>query len=188
MAHSRKSRPATAVPSRATQLREPEPEGPAAGRGSTEELLSRGERRKLQDDQLRASLRPLGDDELPGALKVAIAIAVLAGIGNLVAGLAGLEIDGQKPALSGVVGFSGIILFAAWGMWRKRYWAVLGFQCLLGIVVVIFALFLLRASNVGGVLVGLFFVIAPGWLFWKLVRVLARMQVPERPGAGERVP
>ena len=40
------------------------------------------------------------------------------------------------------------MLVAAWGMWTQRYWAVLGFQSLLAITIVVFALFLMAASNV----------------------------------------
>ena len=42
---------------------------------------------------------------------------------------------------------------AAGGLWLARYWAVLGFEALLGIIVVFFSLFLLRASNVLAVVV-----------------------------------
>ena len=168
------------------RVREPAPapvarEEPVEPRGSTEELLTRGQKRAIEDDRLRASLEPLAPGERPTPLLVAIAIATILGLSNLVLGLTGFEVDGTKPSFAGVLGFSGIVLIAAGGMWAKRYWAVLGFQCLLAIVAVIFCLFLLRASSVSAVLIALFFIVAPGWLFWKLVRVLARMQVPERP-------
>ena len=38
---------------------------------------------------------------------------------------------------------------AAIGMWQCRYWAVLGFEALLGIAIVFSALSLLVASNLG---------------------------------------
>ncbi len=161
----------------------PPPAEPELPRGSTEELLTRGQRRSLEDDRLRASLVPLAPGERPTALLVAIGVAVVLGLGQLLLGLAGVSIGGTKPAFSGVVGFSGIVLIAAWGMWTQRYWAVLGFQCLLAIVVVAFALLLFTASSLSAVPISLFFILAPGFLFWKLVRVLARMQVPERPGS-----
>ena len=43
---------------------------------------------------------------------------------------------------------------------------------------VFFFLFLLRASSVGDVALRLGVIVSAGWLFWKLVRVLARLQVP----------
>ena len=70
------------------------------------------------------------------------------------------------------------MLVAAWGMWRRRYWAVLGFQALLALAVLTFSLFLVEASNVQALALCLAVVIGGGWLFWKLVGVLARIQMP----------
>jgi hypothetical protein len=67
---------------------------------------------------------------------------------------------------------------AAYGMWTKRYLAVLLFQVLLAILVVFFFLFLLRASDLGDVAISLAVMLPAGALFWKLVRVLARLQIP----------
>jgi hypothetical protein len=66
-------------------------------------------------------------------------------------------------------------------MWRVRYWAVLGFQALLAMIVLVFALFLLRASNLLGFVIPVVVIAAAGFLFFKLVRALARIQMPERP-------
>jgi multisubunit Na+/H+ antiporter MnhC subunit len=66
-------------------------------------------------------------------------------------------------------------------MWQRRYWAVLGFQALLGIILLVFALFLLRASNVLAVVVSVAIITVAGWLFWKLIRILARLQTPTAP-------
>jgi hypothetical protein len=52
---------------------------------------------------------------------------------------------------------------------------------LLAILVVLFSLFLIEASNLLGLLVPPVFIIAGGYLFWKLVRVLSRLQMPGRP-------
>ena len=47
--------------------------------------------------------------------------------------------------------FAAIMLVAAWGIWTQRYWAVLGFQSLLAITLVVAALSLMVASNVAAV-------------------------------------
>jgi hypothetical protein len=65
-------------------------------------------------------------------------------------------------------------------MWHRRYWAVLGFEALLGITVAIAALSLLVASNLAAVALCVVIIGLGGWLFWKLVRVMARLQAPER--------
>ena len=43
-----------------------------------------------------------------------------------------------------------------------------------------FALSLLVASNVLAVVVSVAFAVSAGWLFWKLIRVMARLQAPQR--------
>jgi hypothetical protein len=57
---------------------------------------------------------------------------------------------------------------------------VLGFEALLGITVAIAALSLLVASNLAAVALCVVIIGLGGWLFWKLVRVMARLQAPER--------
>jgi hypothetical protein len=76
--------------------------------------------------------------------------------------------------------FAAIMLGAAAGMWRAKYWAVLGFQALLALSIIIASLRLLTASNVWAVVVPLAIIVLGGWLFWKLVRALARLQMPAR--------
>jgi hypothetical protein len=71
-------------------------------------------------------------------------------------------------------------------MWRKRYWAVLGFQALLGLVILFFALLLVRASNFLGFVIGTTVVVGGGFLFFKLVRVLSRIQMPTPGGPRTR--
>jgi hypothetical protein len=71
-------------------------------------------------------------------------------------------------------------------MWHKRYWAVLGFQAMLGLVILFFALLLVRASNALGFVVGAVVVLGGGFLFFKLVRVLSRIQMPTPPGPRAR--
>jgi hypothetical protein len=74
------------------------------------------------------------------------------------------------------------MIVCAIGMWHMRYWAVLGFQAVLAIVVLIFALLLIRASNLLGFVVPIVIIGAGGTLFFKLVRVLSRLQMPKYPG------
>jgi cytoskeletal protein RodZ len=66
-------------------------------------------------------------------------------------------------------------------MWRAKYWAVLGFQTLLGLQIIIATLSVLRASKPLAALVFLAIVLASAVLFWYLVRAMARIQMPEAP-------
>jgi uncharacterized membrane-anchored protein len=63
-------------------------------------------------------------------------------------------------------------------MWQRTSWAVLLFMALLAVIVILFSLFLIEASNALGVIVPLLFIVGGGYLFWKLVRVLGRIQTP----------
>ena len=82
----------------------------------------------------------------------------------------------------GVILFSVLMLVCAVGMWQLRYWAVLGFQAILAFVILFFSLLLLRASNVLAVVAAVIVVGGGGYLFYKLVRVLSRLNMPEPPG------
>jgi hypothetical protein len=66
------------------------------------------------------------------------------------------------------------------GMWRARYWAVLGFQTLLAFAIVIWSLLLIQAENVWGALLAIAIIAAAGTMFWFLVKAMARIQMPER--------
>ena len=73
-----------------------------------------------------------------------------------------------------------LLLVCAAGMWRMRYWAVLGFQAILAFVVLFFSLALIRASNIAGAVIAVVVICGGGFLFYKLVRVLSRIQMPRR--------
>jgi hypothetical protein len=55
-------------------------------------------------------------------------------------------------------------------------------MALLAIIATIFALLLIEASNVLGLVVALAVIAGAGYLFFKLVRVLSRIQMPRYPG------
>ena len=143
--------------------------------------LSRGYARgRERDEQIRAGLVPLAPGERPPALVVAATIAVALGAANIALFAAGVEIDGNTPGAVGVGVFAVLMFGLAAGMLRGAYWFVLAFQALLGITVIVAALSLMVASNGLALLLCVGIVGLGGWLFWKLVRVMARMQAPLR--------
>jgi hypothetical protein len=149
---------------------------PTGGSDAMRRGYARGAER---DEAIRATLTPLGPGEYPPALKVAIAVALLLALSNLVAFALGADVPGSGSRTGGLV-FVAVMLLAAWGMWRRRYWAVLGFATLMALIAVLFTLLLLVASNVLAVVVCVVFAVSAGWLFWKLIRVMARLQAPQR--------
>lgn len=152
----------------------------AAGTGEPATASPQVSRSEAKNAAVRAQLRPLAPGERPLALVIAALTAGFLSIFNFVLYLAGTEIDGSRPSAFGTLLFCALMMVAAIGMWRQRYWAVLGFQTILALVVVLFSIFLLRASNLLAVVVAVAVIGFGGWLFIRLVRVMARIQMPER--------
>jgi hypothetical protein len=145
--------------------------------------MSRSEQRNAE---ARDKLVPLEPGERPAAVTVAAVVALVLAIGNLIAWVAGLEIDGKRPSLVSVAIPIAIMLVAGAGMWRAKYWAVLGFEALLGILICYLALLMVRASNLLGLIVPIAIIAPSGLLFWKLVKSMARIQMPESPSRRPR--
>jgi hypothetical protein len=151
---------------------QPAPAPPAA--------VAAGEPRKSKDDIARERLEPLKPGERPLAVTIAALIAAALGVTTVVLFAFGVDTgDTQFNAFSTVL-YAGVMLAMAWGMWNSRYWAVLGFQALLALLIVVWSLLLLKAESVLSVLVALVVISLGGTLFWFLVKSLARIQMPER--------
>jgi hypothetical protein len=69
-------------------------------------------------------------------------------------------------------------------MWKARYWAVLGFECLLALQIIVLCLALLVVERLLVGLVVAALIGALGFLFYKLIRVMARVQMPSRGRSG----
>jgi hypothetical protein len=147
---------------------------------ATDPRASRADARRERDEAIRASLEPVEPGTRPGAVTVAAIVAAALGVANIALYLAGVDVRGAKPGFGGVLLFAVLMFAAAAGMWRARYWAVLGFEALLGVTIVIAALSLAVASNVAAVVLCLAIAGLGGWLFWSLVRAMARIQMPSR--------
>ena len=68
----------------------------------------------------------------------------------------------------------------AWGMWRARYWAVLGFQALLVIVLVAASLGLVQATSWLQAAGTTLLIVGAAALFYFMIKAMARIQMPER--------
>jgi hypothetical protein len=153
-------------------------------RRRTGEPRVRGEAR---NEQIRAELEPLAPGERPRAVTVAAIVAALIGLGNLVLLAAGYDVRGnEQPSAAGAIIFALVMFVAAGAMWRTRYWAVLGFQCLLAVICLYAGLSLLLADDLRAVVLCLSLIATSGALFWFLIRAMARIQMPERPASVRR--
>ena len=141
-------------------------------------------RGRAKDDAARARLVPLKEGERPLAVTIAGVVALVLAVGNLVLGyIAGLEIQGEEASPAGVGLFAVVMLVAAYGCFKVRYWAVLGMQALLGLTILLFSLLIIRAESIGALAIGLAVLLGSGTLFWFLIKSMARIQMPQRPGA-----
>jgi cation transport ATPase len=136
-------------------------------------------RAEERNAEAREKLVPLPPNEQPWALRISIALAMVFSLGTLALMVAGVKVDHHPPSTSWILYV--VVMFACGvGMWRHWFQAVLAFMCLLGIALIILAALVVRFSNLLGLLIPLLLIVAGGMLFWKLVRVLARLQMPER--------
>jgi hypothetical protein len=149
----------------------------SARAAAIESPRSRSEER---NEAVRATLAPLARDERPWPLLVSALLAFALVLANFVLLVANIKLRGAKPA-SEVV-YLVLMSMCAYGLFRARYWAVLGFMVLLLLTMLEAALLLIRASSIAGVAITLVLLGGGGYLFYKLVRVLSRIQMPEPPG------
>jgi hypothetical protein len=142
-----------------------------------------GERRPRgaeRDAQVRAELAPLGPDERPVPLLVAIGVCLLLAAGVLVGAATVHDLSRHGGSLPGGVVLALVLAALAQGMWRKRYWAVLGFEALLAFQIIVTSLALVVASTIPAAVGCVVAIGLGGWLFWKLVRVMGRIQAGEQ--------
>ena len=149
--------------------------------GARRPRLSRGyARARERDAAARAELRPLAPGERPPALAVAAGVAALIAIGNLAlmagAGRSTARIRplaarsssrcscSPRPSACGSAATSPCVAF----------------QALLGLGITWAGLSLLVAANAAAVALCLTLIAGGGWLFWKLVRVMGRIQAARR--------
>jgi len=134
-------------------------------------------RAREKDDAARESLEPLAPGERPWPIVVSAILAAVFAIGNVVLVLVGWDSD---SSVAGPLVFAGVMLVAAVGMWQLKYWAVLGWEVLLGVTFIGALLSLLRASNAYGVFLAIVVMALSGPLFYLLIRQMARIQMPAR--------
>ena len=136
-------------------------------------------RSEQKNEAARAALVPLEHGERPTAVTVGAIVIALNGVATIGVYAAGVEFE-NRPQFLPVISYSCLMFAAAWGMWRARYWAVLGFQALLALTILTFFVFLVYAPTVWLALLELAVILAAGTLFWFMVKAMARIQMPTR--------
>lgn len=140
---------------------------------------------ELRNQLAREELVPLGQDERPRVVTIGAVVSLLIAASILISWLAGVKVRvgntdlSERPNAFQV--FPPAILFAVmgYGMLRTRYWAVLGFQAVMAIIMIGAFITLIAATSVFQALSTLLVLIGAGTLFWFTVKALARIQMPE---------
>ncbi len=154
----------------------------AGARQSMRERMERGYAQAEERNQAaREALDPLGEGERPRVVTIGAVLSGLLAVSILAGYLAGVHVDGEKPKLAQVLAPAALMGIMAWGMWRARYWAVLGFQLLL-VFLIFSAVFGLavQATSVAQFAATLGLLAVAGTLFFFMVKAMARIQMPER--------
>lgn len=175
-------RAAAAAPAAdATAAPEPKPERPATAKEFMERGYARG---RAKDAEARAKLKPLKEGERPTAVTVGAIVAAVAALANLVSLALAFDPDEAGKSFSTLLG-AGLMIVIAVGMWRARYWAVLGLQALLALTIIGAALAAMLADSLWAATLAFLILAGSGTLFWFLVKAMARIQMPKRPGADD---
>jgi uncharacterized protein (DUF983 family) len=149
-------------------------------RGS--ERMARGyAKAEERNQEAREALEPLREGERPTVVTIGAVVAGLIALSIVVGYAAGVEVDGERPRWAQVAAPALIMGVMSWGMWRARYWAVLGFQ--LALVFVLFSAFfglLVGASSVTEIVGTLAVLAVAGTFFFFMVKAMARIQMPSR--------
>lgn len=154
-------------------------------RGATPSVRERMEhgyaRAEERNREAREALEPLPEGERPLVVTIGAVLAGLIAVSIAVAYIAGTEVSGEKPRFVQALAPALLMGMMAWGMWRARYWAVLGFQLIL--VFLIFSAvygLALQAATLGQVLATLGLLAVSGAFFFFMVKAMARIQMPSR--------
>jgi hypothetical protein len=138
-----------------------------------------------KDDIAREALVPLEEGERPLVVTIAAVIATGMAVSTMVLFALGVEVQGSEARNVGTLPYAALMGAMAVGLWRARYWAVLGFQTLLVFLIVIWSWLLTIAENALGAVLAVAIIALAGTMFWFLVKALARIQMPDRrPPAG----
>jgi hypothetical protein len=168
-------------PEEAADAPAPEPRPKRKQRGGSGSMARGYAKAEERNQAAREALEPLEEGERPLVVTLGAIVAGLVALSIVVGYLAGVKADGETPKVPQVAGPALILGVMAYGMWRARYWAVLGFQLVL--VFLIFAAvsgLAVSASTVPEFLATGILLAISGSFFYFMVKAMARIQMPER--------
>ena len=148
-------------------------------------------RTEVRNRTARDALVPLREGERPRVITIGAVVSALVALSILAGYALGIEVrtfdaegvarEEQRPPLLQVLAPSVLLAIMAWGMWRARYWAVLGFQVVLLIALIAASLGLVQATEWQRAIGNVVLIAGAGTMFFFMVKAMARIQMPERP-------
>jgi hypothetical protein len=162
----------------------PDPRRKRKQRGgpSPRERIERGyARAERRNQEAREALDPLAQGARPLVVTIGAIVSALISVSIIAGYLAGVHVEGGKPRLAQVLAPALLMAIMAWGMWRARYWAVLGFQMIL-VFLIFSAVFGLaaQAASIAQIAATLGLLTVSGTFFYFMVKAMARIQMPTR--------
>ncbi len=137
-------------------------------------------RSAARNEAAREQLEPLAEGERPAVVTLGAVLSGLVAASVVIAYLAGAEVNGERPPVLQVIPSAVLMGVMSYGLWRGRYWAVLGFQAILALLIVAAALGLVSAGGAGQLAGNLALIAIAGTLFYFMIKAMARIQMPER--------
>jgi hypothetical protein len=176
-------RPSVPVEAQAAAATEQSNGDQAPSENFQEKMARRYEERNVE---ARAKLEPLEPGERPTAVTVGAIFAGVLGViftVSAVLAIAGVNAGDREIKPAPIIAFAIVFWVMTIGMWRARYWAVLGFQTLLLLMILASAFGLVVVSSVLQAVGTLLLLGGSGALFYFMIRAMARIQMPVPPGA-----
>jgi hypothetical protein len=162
----------------AAEVAAPTETAPADGSGRSPADLAR--RTEAKNEAAREALEPLREGERPLVVTIGTVLSALLCVSIVAGYVAGVEVSGERPPILQVVAPVVLIGIMAWGMWRARYWAVLGFQTVLVFSMLWAAISLVAATDPFKAIGNFVLIAVAGTLFYFMIKALARIQMPDR--------
>jgi hypothetical protein len=158
-----------------------EPSGTKSSEGTLERAYARSRER---DREARENLEPIREGERPRVVTLgAIFSALIALVFWISAGIAlfsNAKVNGSRPNPLQLAAIALLMSAMSYGMWGARYWAVLGFQMLLVLLLLAASAGLVTATTVLQLIGTSLLIALSATFFYFMIRAMARIQMPQR--------
>jgi amino acid transporter len=141
-------------------------------------------RAEERNREAREALHPLYEGERPTVVTIGAAfsalVAIIFWVSAVIAVVSDATVQGKQPHPLQLALIAAVLTAMTWGMWKARYWAVLGFQMLLVIFLLAGVAGLVSATTVPQVIGTVLLVGICLTFFIFMVKAMARIQMPHR--------